>query len=327
MQAAMAMLPVSFEALDAASAAFDHDVARTPGIDPSCSASDWVIPAHQAFGAGREDWIFRGGAGWVALMRARLEDGTRALQPLEAVWGFASPCIGAEPDALAADLAALLDSRGREWDLALLTGMVPDSSVWRALVARLGRHHRLYRGAPVARHRASLAGGRDGFLARRSRNMRRSLVRAARAARTAGIAVEPAAGPADALWDRVLAVEARSWKGLAGCGILEEPMRSFYARMLPRLAARGALRLAFARRDGLDVGYILGGLFGEVYRGLQFSFDARLAALGIGNVLQLAQVEALCAEGVLAYDLGCEVAYKARWAESLLETATLLVGR
>jgi hypothetical protein len=75
-------------------------------------------------------------------------------------------------------------------------------------------------------------------------------------------------------------------------------MRDFYARMLPRLAARGALRCVFARRDGEDVGYLCGGLAGDLFRGLQFSFDDRLRALGLGNALQLEAIEALTQEGV-----------------------------
>ena len=92
-------------------------------------------------------------------------------------------------------------------------------------------------------------------------------------------------------------------------------MREFYALMLPRLAARGALRCVFARRDGEDVGYLCGGLAGDLFRGLQFSFDDRLRALGLGNALQLEAIEALTQEGVALYDLGAQSEYKAHWGE------------
>lgn len=321
------MRPLTLEALDAKSAAYDRDVGRTGEIDACCSSSAWVIPAHQAFGGHRKPWIFHGDCGWLALARADQADGTRILQPLEPVWGLASPCIGGAPAPLATEVADLLASREEEWDLAVLTGLVPGGALWGELARCLARRHRLFRGAAARRYRASLAGGMDAFLGRRSRNLRRTLSRAVRAVRARGIAVEAASGPAESLFARVQAVEARSWKGLARTGLADEAMRGFYARIVPRLMARGALRLSFARGDGRDVGYILGGIFGSTYRGLQFSYDAELGALGLGNVLQLAQVEALCAEGVLLYDLGTEVAYKARWAEAFLETAMLIVER
>ena len=65
-------------------------------------------------------------------------------------------------------------------------------------------------------------------------------------------------------------------------------------------------------------------MLGDTYRGLQFSFDADHAHLSLGNLCQLRQVEALCAEGLQFYDLGAEVEYKQRWGERLMETVTLV---
>jgi CelD/BcsL family acetyltransferase involved in cellulose biosynthesis len=104
-------------------------------------------------------------------------------------------------------------------------------------------------------------------------------------------------------------------------------MRGFYARMIPKLAARGALRLLFARQGERDVGYILGGVLAGCYRGLQFSYDVELEPLGVGNAMQLEQLTALCAEGVTLYDLGSEVPYKSRWGEEHLVTQMVIVTR
>jgi CelD/BcsL family acetyltransferase involved in cellulose biosynthesis len=104
-------------------------------------------------------------------------------------------------------------------------------------------------------------------------------------------------------------------------------MREFYARMFPRLAARGALRLLFARRGGADVGYLSGGLAGATFRGLQFSFDDALRPLGLGNVLQLEMIARLARERVTAYDLGAESEYKTRWAEQRVPTIGVLARR
>jgi hypothetical protein len=74
-------------------------------------------------------------------------------------------------------------------------------------------------------------------------------------------------------------------------------MRAFYEHMVGPLAAAGRLRLMIGRADDADVAFILGGVFAGEYRGLQFSHDARYRALGLGNVSQLAQIEALCRGG------------------------------
>ncbi len=104
-------------------------------------------------------------------------------------------------------------------------------------------------------------------------------------------------------------------------------MRSFYREMNDRLGARGARRLTFARIDGEDRAYIFGGTFGDTYRGLQFSFDERFAALSLGNLCQLEEVRRLSASGIRRYDLGTEVRYKKRWGEEVVATQSLVVYR
>jgi CelD/BcsL family acetyltransferase involved in cellulose biosynthesis len=132
---------------------------------------------------------------------------------------------------------------------------------------------------------------------------------------------------ANALYDRIQAIEARSWKSREGVGIHAGPMRAFYGTMLPRLCALGQQRTMFARVGDRDVGYILGAVMVDEYRGLQFSYDADLPQLGIGGLLQYHQVSELCVEGVQRYDLGTEMDYKRRWAEDIMETEMLVLVR
>lgn len=324
------MEALTLEAFERASDEFDLAVRQSRDIDLFCSASDWIIPAHHAFSPRREPWLWRGDAGFAAFMCATESSGARVLQPLEPAWGFACPIIGAEPALIARDVVATFAAQP-ELDAMLITGLVEESRLTRALVSELARHCRLFRGESTRRFRASLAGGLEGFLSRRSGNFRRSVTRAERAAHAAGIELEHVAvhdeAQAEALYDRILEVERRSWKGREGSGITEEPMRGFYGRMLPRLIRRGALRLIFARHEERDVAYILGGVFAGTYRGLQFSFDADYAHYGLGNVAQLEQLRALSGEGIELYDLGSDVTYKARWGEQCLETVMLIAAR
>ena len=306
--------------LERCAAELDRAVERDPEVDPFCTRSDWILPFHDAFHAGCEVVAARQGGSF-----AVLGEESGVLRPLEAMWGFASPLVGAEAVEL---LAECLAQRAERREPLYLSGIPPQGLRARALIARLGASHTLSVAGLTVRFVAELD-TLDRYLARRSAKQRANLRRALRRARAAGIefeALAPEPESCAAAYARVLAVEARSWKAASGNGVDRGPMREFYARMFPRLAARGALRVLFARRDGEDVGYLSGGLAGAHFRGLQFSFDERLRPLGVGNALQLEMIARLCAEGARAYDLGGQSGYKARFGER--EVATLaLVAR
>jgi CelD/BcsL family acetyltransferase involved in cellulose biosynthesis len=214
--------------------------------------------------------------------------------------------------------------------VALVCGVPLGGAIHRGLLRALDGACHLRVGPTTRRVCADLDGGLDGFLARRSANLRRSLERAARRARARGIVFEEAhAGAPDpaALYARILAVEARSWKGLAGTGLAGDEMQGFYRLMLPRLGRARALRLLFARDGERDVAFILGAVQDGIYRGLQLSADAEHATLSLGNLCQLEQVRRLADEGVRLYDLGTDVPYKARWGERPVDTVTLVIVR
>jgi len=308
---------------------FDREVARTPAIDRFCSSTAWVLAAAGALMPPRAAFTFRGAHGYFAAMRGVHPAGFPYIEPVELAWGLASPLIGADAAALIGEVVPVLAGR-RDWQLAIFSGLTVAGPQRRALDATLPARWERRRGQPTIRHVASLDGGLDGFLGRRSREFRKSLRKAARGARAAGVTFEVVrAGEADALrlYDRIQAVEASSWKSRDGVGIASGPMRAFYGAMLPRLCALGQQRTIFARLGGRDVGYILGAVMAGEYRGLQFSYDAEVAPLGIGGLLQLEQIGELCASGVARYDLGTEMDYKRRWAEDIMETEMLVLVR
>ncbi len=285
-----------------------------------------MLPAHDALMSEREPWIVRDGDAWILLATSTHPRGFAYAEPLEAAWGLACPLVGASGEAFVEEVR----SRDGEWDVLLLGGVLDRAPVRAELMTSLERHYELREANTTVRHVASLAGGIDGFLARRSRNFRRSLQRAVWRAEQQGVAFDvcDAAEP-DPAYERVLAVERRSWKGRARVGIDGGGMGEFYRLMTRRLAARGALRLMFAQRDGQDLAYILGGVFDGTYRGLQFAFDADCTDLALGNVCQYRQLEALCDAGISDYDLGTTGGgYKRRWAErEVASTLVLAVNR
>jgi hypothetical protein len=308
---------------------FDREVLATPAIDRFCSTTAWILAAGEALMPPRAPFTFRGRAGYLAAMRGVHPAGFPYIEPVELAWGLAAPLIGADPVALVAEVVPLLAAR-RDWQLAIFAGLMADGPQRRALDKALPARWERRRGTSTLRHVASLAGGLDGFLARRPRELRKSLRKGLRRAAGAGLAFETMRAGSDgatAVYERVLAVEARSWKTREGVGISGGPMQAFYARMLPRLCALGQQRAMFAVRDGRDIGYILGAVLDGEYRGLQFSYDDDAAEFGIGGLLQYHQVAALCDEGVQRYDLGTEMDYKRRWAEATLETEMLVLVR
>ena len=319
------------EPIDLAAVAddFDREVTRTAGIDRFCSASAWILAATAALMPPRAPFSFKGEHGYFAAMRGVHPAGFPYVEPVELAWGLASPLIGADAQAIVGEVVPLLAGR-RDWQLAIFAGLTVTGPQRRALDATLPARWERRRGQPTIRHVASLEGGVDGFLSRRSRELRKSLRKSQRVARDAGLSFETVRArerDAKALYDRVQAIEARSWKSLEGVGIGSGPMRAFYGAMLPRLCKLDQQRTIFARIGERDVGYILGAVMAGEYRGLQFSYDAEFARFGIGGLLQLEQVIELCGEGVARYDLGTEMDYKRRWAEDIMETEMLVLVR
>lgn len=325
-----ALRPLTLAELEAQAGAFDEAVLRTPDVDRFCSSSAWVLSAWEAFHSDEPTLLFEGSDGYVTLARGMTSSIGRYLAPLEAMWGLACPLVGPDPADLAVETAARLESLRHQWDALWLCGLPRGSTVFNTLVASFGRRYRLGLGPTARRHAADVSDGWDGFMSRRSSKFRANLRRALRKASKAGVTFEavteaPDARAADALYQRIMEVEARSWKGLSEQGIGHGGMFVFYRQMLRRLGPAGRIYALFARREGRDVGYLFGARFGEVFRGLQMSFDEAERDLSLGNVMQGETIRRIAELNLRTYDLGSDIPYKARWAESGIVTATLVV--
>lgn len=320
---------LGFEELDRHATAYDRAVDAARLIDPFCSGSPWLLSAREAFGEQGEPFVVQLRSGWAPLMRIPTTLG-RTLVPLESSWGLAAPVVAEDRREAAAELGAFLAGRRSEWDALFLSGLERGAPDFTALVHKFSRGYRLGLGQATVRCVARLDGGLDGFLSRRTAKFRKNLRNDGnRASGVIGFEVIAPTERDDALaaYERILDIEAKSWKGMSGHGIQEGAMRTFYAGMVPRLADRGELRVTLARDlgSGEPIGYVLGGLRGDSYRGLQISFDQVYSKYGLGNLLQLHTIAALCAEGVRCYDLGTDMEYKRHWAELLPATVPLVV--
>lgn len=322
---------LSLSVFESLNTQFDALVATSPGVvDVFCSSTPWILSAYEAFSPNYTPWLARSDAGMVALVESTHESIGRFRQPMEASWCLANAFAGAQPQKLALDFVQASLREASDWDLLFLSGLECDSMLFRELAAGFSARYFVGLGVPVRRFRASLSGGFDGFLSRRSSKFRANSRRIMRRAIEAGFTFEyfrhfEGASCWETMYEEILKVEARSWKGKAGTGLLDEPMQHFYRLMFPRLVAQGALRVMFILRGGERVGSIFGGVNGQMYRGLQMSFDQDLGAHSLGNLAQLGMIGFLCDEGLGWYDLGSELEYKGRWAEHRVETQPLII--
>jgi hypothetical protein len=286
------------------------------------------------------------------------EAGFPWLAGLEPLWGFANPILGVDPSSLLADAIPLL-TEAVPWRALILPGQpspwesgddqglpLDPSSPTVRLAATLSSFGQVGLGEGITRRTADLSEGFDAWWQRRSSKFRRNLLKARSTAHEAGLRIEPLPGTASAVspvspaspdrpaaesgevFDRLLRIEQRSWKGAEGSGIAGADMGTFYRLLIARLQARGRFHGYVARLAEQDVGFIIGGIRNRRYRGLQLSYDAQAGQLGIGNLLQLHQIEQLCLHDQAdVYDLGMDFDYKRRWADAADTSVSLILRR
>jgi hypothetical protein len=320
--------PEACRRLDEAGAVWHRPTLVSGLQDPMAATAAWQLSALEVWGAGRPVLLCSDDNAMAVV--ALRESGERhyELEPLETVWGFGSPLIGEWAvdclNEIVDEVSHCLKTRPTR---IVLTGLDPDAGVLEDLHFRFGRRFDLWISSePMLHGSASLEGGVDGFLGRRSGNFRRKLRQQQRRAADAGVRFEhfspTTREDADRCFARIVSVEQRSWKGLGRCGMDSPDALRFYAAMLRRLAALGRARIGFARAEDADIGFIFGGVTGSIYRGQQFSFDHDWSPFSIGNLLQFEQVSWCCEEGITRYDLGPllgpRMAYKTHWAETEL---------
>lgn len=285
---------------------------RTPGASALCSGPDWQLAAHDglhgAAGA-RSHLIVEDAGSWMIFVERERE---RIYFPFESAWMFSSPVTG-DPDRIV-DLL-LTAPRWLGGPVGLCLGGIRCGSPLHEAVRRIEPATRRYdEFAATECMLIDLGEGIESWLGRRSPKFRRTLREAEKAS---GIEiVEAGEESAGALFDRILAIQRRTYKWREGTDILKAPeYAAFYERLLSGLRARGDLRLLFARRDGEDLAYIFGGVAGDTYRGFQMSYVEEARSLGLGNRLQLENLRRCEAEGITRYDLGMHSPYKERWAD------------
>jgi len=316
------------ERLDHANSLLNQVAGDTEQVDPFCCRSEWQFSFHEAFSPNRKLYFRNSHSSLIAFAGYELPNIGYILEPIESYWRFGCPLLG--PDAVELLSSLLLEEpicHARPF--VLLSGLIPGSSLFIKVLTIFKRDYEIIRLEPSVFRCASLAGNVDGYLSRRSANLRRNIRRAVLQLADRDVVFERclpmSIEHADETYARILTVEETSWKGIGQCGITVQPFRDFYRLMLRRLSLSGMGRVIFARDGGLDIGFIFGGITRGHYRGLQFSYAEDWSSYSVGNLLQLENVKWLCEEGIARYDLGQAMGYKVRWAELEFQTENLLL--
>lgn len=287
--------------------------------DPFCCRTEWQLSFHEAFAPHRKTYTANQNGSVISFAAHTKKGQLPQFEPIECSWLFGCPLLGNDALPLLAELIAQHPKA-----TVLISGMDVNSALTRKVITSFGTRYDVLHIASDSACRASLDGGIDGYLARRSAKLRRGVRHSQRKAKDRGVYFERHApnnhANADAVYARILAVESRSWKGIRNVGMNKPPSSNFYALMLRRMATGSAGRVIFARHEDTDVGFIFGGLCGpnpqgNIYRGQQFSFVEDWRTASLGNLLQLEQLTWLCEEGVARYDMGPAMEYKHHWTE------------
>ena len=305
--------------------------------DPYCSEPDWVLSYHLTHGRQRPMLMLFEHGNAIVLAQESMSNGQPVFVSPESSWLYDRPLLGADPIPLFFHAIDLIEKRfgQKKMPPIILGGIWPHQPLSNELLLNLGHIFSFFLYTQGKQCAASLEGGVDGFLSRRSSNFRAKLKKSVHKAREAGVSYERVAPECESMvrqtFDRMLKVEAQSWKGLEENGLLHPLAGNFYKELLRRQARHHAARVIFARHEEEDIGFIFGGVTGAIYRGQQFSYDQSWKSFSIGNTLQYEQITWLCEEGALRYDMGPisgpKMGYKAHWTELIFPLESWILRR
>ncbi len=304
--------------LDHPGSALNRAAAAVRQADPFSCRTEWGFSFHEVMAPKRELVLFGWRDSMLALAERRAPNGGRWFEPLDSGWKFGCPLLGEDAvELLCLFLEALAEARTPH--AVLLSGLAPGGRLVRQVLRQAGGHWEFVHREPTVLQSASLEGGLDGWLSRRSGHFRRRLLHSVRRAAALGVHYERCVPrteqEAHATYERMVAVELTSWKGIGHCGMAEGQSLPYYRAMLRRLAVGGNGRVVFARAGDRDIGFIFGGMAGAHYRGQQFSYAEDWSRHSIGNCLQYEQLRWLGEEGAQCYDMGPKMDYKQHWTE------------
>jgi hypothetical protein len=304
--------------------------------DPFCCSPAWQLSFHNSYAPNRRLFIRESSNNVVAFAEKIISGELVLLTPIESSWLFGNPLLGEHSVDLFSDMLADIEKYYSPVSpRIIISGIRPYGSLYKKLKRRFADEFKFCRYSSGVQCSASLTGGVDGYLSKRSANFRRKTRKETRKALSHGVTLERVSPNSnrqvDETYSRMLSVELASWKGIGRCGMAEAGPKKFYEVMMKHLAITGDARVIFAKHGGKDIGFIFGGVAEGVYRGQQFSYDEEWQSASIGNVLQMEQVDWSCEEGLVRYDMGPlegpKMSYKTHWTERKHNIETWILDR
>lgn len=227
-------------------------------------------------------------------------------------WHMAGDCHLFEPfdaiirDAAAAQaLAARLAREPRPMEFARLPA---DSALIPALrTAMRGRgliHTSPAIASPYIALDASWADPLAGLSSRRRSDFRRARRRAEEQGPVGFVTHIPDPATFDDLFDRAVAIEARSWKLAAGSALAaDRGKREFFRRYLTAASAKGQCRISFMTIGGEPVAMHLAVVWNERYWLYKIGYDEACARASPGSQLMLHTIGEAAAAGLCGYEM------------------------
>ena len=142
------------------------------------------------------------------------------------------------------------------------------------------------------------------------------------------VAVEiltPAPADVDPLFDRIVAVEAKSWKGRAGTALLhDEKQAAFFRRFGRKMAEKGQLRLCFLTIGGADAAMTFATVWDNRFWAIKVGYDESFAAVSPGEALLVELIRHAAESGYTSFEFcGKEAPWTKAWAGDALEIEAL----
>ncbi|MDF1813696.1 MAG: GNAT family N-acetyltransferase [Verrucomicrobiales bacterium] len=311
------MRRLSYQEFQEEQSAFGEAVARCGHLARFCSDISWQCAAYEnlfGFDFGLEKpmqpLVVEQDDNWLVFSERR----ENIYYPFEAAWMFGCPVVGAPVESL-----ELLESAAAKFFVNpvgfVISGILEDSQFHREVRVLGERSRQFDEFGTTDCLSIDLSEGVDAFLGRRSRSFRKGI---RQMKPLDSLEFEDASSDApETIFPRILAIQSTSYKAKDGGDIFSHSSyERFYRSLYQRLYEKKCIRTLFARCDGQDVAYIMGGVSGSVYRGFQMSYDNEYRKFALGNRLQLENIQRMCEEGVTHYDLGMHSPYKERWADN-----------
>jgi CelD/BcsL family acetyltransferase involved in cellulose biosynthesis len=298
------------------------------GACPSLFASHtWVRVWMREFAAGLTPSVFvgYGGSGPIGLAPLYVTEVGAIGLPVNFLSLRGEFLISGEPDSFVSAVLSRLRARGR----ALSLRSVPVDSPTHRGLSRQSRGAGYYRSERRSRvsARIDIKTSWQEYIESFPGTRRRRWEKQNRRLRQAGevrVGHLDDSTDVDALVDRFIDVESRSWKENEGTSIRGRGLTDFYHELCRALAGRGWLQPWWLELDGQMIAFMLGAVFQGTYWALKSSYDEEYARFSPGICLSYEVVRGAFEGALERVDLPGERAkWKCEWATGEQAHATV----